>query len=205
MTIGSDIAEVFTEVGNPCQIIKSDGSIIDAYFDVDSHSVSSTTFIRQNCLDAVFAYDLDVEQGDVVLYDDNIYALVMNLKPELFQGDIVVQSAYLVQCNTSTGVIYRKGTTRVNYKTVNTWGDPLFSNVAALQYAGDEDAPKELIKDAASIEEEKHALYVSAFVDIHIGDRWMLTPGTKPYQVYAITDRKFEGLHKCLLFEDERE
>lgn len=204
MTIGDDIAEVFAEVGNPCQIVKPDNTVYNSYFDVEAHPNHSTTFIRQMCLNAVFPYDLNVEQGDVVIHN-GIYALVMNLKPELFQGGTVVKNGYLIQCNTSTGVIYRKQTTRTDYKAVNDWGFALFEDLRALHYAGSEDSSKELVEDAMTIEKEVHSLYLSAHIDVRVGDRWMRTPSTKPYQIYTITDRKYEGLHKCTIFEDDRE
>lgn len=204
MAIGDDISEVFVEVGNPCQVIKSDSSVIDSFFDVEAHPQHSTTFIRQNCMNAVFPYDLNVEQGDAVLYND-ISSLVMNLKPEFFQGGVVVKNGYLIQCNTSTGVIYRKQITRTDYKASNDWGFALFEDLRALHYAGSEDSSKELIEDVMTIEKEVHSLYLSAHIDVRVGDRWMRTPTSKPYQIYSITDRKYEGLHKCVIFEDDRE
>lgn len=204
MSIGEDIAEVFAEVGTPCEIIKANGSIIPAYFDVETNPFHSTTFIRQNCINSIFPYDTDIEHGDVVKFTGR-YALVMNAPPELFQGAMVVKNCYLVNCNTSTGMIYRKQIDRTDYRASADWGFALFEDVCALHYAGTIDAPIELVEDVARIEKEKHTLFLPAHLDIRVGDRWLLTPSSKPYQISAFTDRRYEGLHLCTIIKDEGE
>ena len=203
MAIGDDIAEVFAEVGNPCEVTKKDGTVFNSYFDIEAHPFHSTTFVRQNCYNAVFPYDDDIEGGDAVLYN-GINTLVMNLKPEFFQGDVVVKNAYLIHCSTSSGVIYRPQTNRTDYRASSDWGFAAIENIAALHFASAMDTSDEMVEDVFSLEKEVHKLFMSAHHDIRVGDRWMQTPSSKPFQILTITDRKYEGLHVCKIIEDER-
>lgn len=203
MAIGDDIKEVFEEVGCACQLVKSDGTEVPSFFDVEANPFHSTIFIRQNCYEAVFAYDLNIENGDIVRFD-GLSTLVMTLKPEYFEGGHVVKNAYLILCNATTGVLSRRHSERVEYRASNTW-PVVYEDVTGLQYASTADTSKELIDDYFHIEKENHHLYVPAHLDVKVGDRWQRFPNGTPFEIKTITDRKYEGLHFCSLNIDERE
>lgn len=204
MSIGDDIKEVFAEVGCVCILVKPDGTEVSSFFDIEANPFHSTVFIRQNCYEAIFAYDLNVESGDIVRFD-NGSTLVMNMKPEYFENGHVVKNAYLIHCNTTTGVLSRKNTARVEYRAKNDWGTPIHENVTGLQFASTTDTSKELVDDYFHVEKENHHLYIPAHLDVKVGDRWQRSPDGNPLEIQTITDRKYEGIHFCRLMLDERE
>lgn len=203
MSLGDDLSQVFEEVGTSCTVIKSDLSENEEHFDYEAFPDHSTVFIRQNCYAATFAHDSVVQDGDVIKFSD-ITSLVMNKKAELFENSAVVQNAYLIHCNTVTGVLSRKTSERVNYQQVNTW-TPYMSLVHALHYASNMDKAMSLIEDAMSLEKEVYTLYLSHSVDVIKGDRWQFTPGAEAYKITTITDFRYTGLHVCEIEKDLRE
>lgn len=203
MTIGDDLVKVFEEIGTACVITKSDLTEFSEYFDYEAFPDHSTVFIRQNCFVGTFGYSTEVEEGDTVVFNEQI-TLVMNKKQETFENASVVQNAYLIKCNTATGVLSRKATNRVSYKNVITWPTHT-TGIAALHYAASADTEAVLLKDVAVLEKEMHTLYLASHIDVQKGDRWQHIPDAQAYEIVAITNFRYSGLSVCQITKDYRE
>ncbi len=206
MPIGGDIQEVLAEVGTPCHITLADGSVSNEWFDYEPYPDHSTTFVRQYCYAATFSFESLAVAGAIIGFD-GYDTLVMNIKNERFEGDIVTKNAYLILCSTSTGKLFRKNRTRdpANYKITTAWSEVAQDPIRALHYASTSDREQTIKTDSGYIEIEHHTLYISAFVDIEKGDRWVPRLDGNFYEVTAITEDRYKGLYLVTIVTDNRE
>lgn len=122
--LGIDLKEVLEDIGTSFVIRKHVGNDVSGeYLDYDLNSQVTKPFIREFFLEAVFAYDTEVEAGDLVELSDGRTFLVMNHSPELFEDEISEYSSVLYKTNTTIRVERASGEARDShsYESTTVW------------------------------------------------------------------------------------
>jgi hypothetical protein len=205
--IGSDLVEVYAEVGASIKIYKPDGTtILGEYLDFDINRQVTKPFIREFFLEASFIYATKAEGGVVVEFVvDGRKFLVMNLTGELFENEIIGYNAVLYKCNEVVTIKrLTKGGWDGDYKKTITWPNvavdvPILLTErffgTGLGAIGPQDFMEYDIFD--------NQMYISAYYGVKPLDRVWLSD-TEFFQVDFVEKRKFEGVHSCVLSEDTR-
>ena len=205
MSIGPDIKEVYEEVGITFTLIRESGDVSGEYLHFHLNRQVTKPFIREFFLESFFAYDTDVQAGEVVKFDTTEDAyLVMNKTPQLFENEIIQYHGVLYKCNVSGELQRPSGEDEwdSNYRKQTTF-EVIKSNCYALQtealYGHDIDTDEEL----GMIGVENHELYLPASVGVQQLDRYVPVSG-EDYRVDTIKKRRYNAIDVVELSKETR-
>jgi len=204
MGIGEDIKSVLQELATPITIYKPNGTVITGEFiDYDMYYEHSTEFIRQNAYSGDFQFDTQATFGDVIEMN-GIFCLLLNRKDTLFEQEVVIANAFLVQTN-CLGKFSRKSEVRVNMEKTGIWV-AIHDNVRGLQLDSAR-RPDLEVNNKLYVENPEPYLYTSQYADVRVGDRWYpdRTDPTECFRIVNINKRSFEKCLRLALTIDNRE
>lgn len=208
MGLGTDIKEVFSEVGIAYNILRSE-TISGEYLDWEPNSQVTKPFIREFFLECTFANDTKAVDGDVIQFmpSGEIYGgdkyLIMNKTPDIFENEILAFAGVLYKCNVSGELLRPSGEVwDRNYRKA-----PAFHIVSGEVHAlfteplfgGELETEEEL----SLLGIEKQDLYVPTSYGVQPLDRFIPASG-EVYLVESIKKRRFKGVDVAVLSEDTR-
>jgi hypothetical protein len=206
--IGTDIKEVFSELGASFSIITRDPVVTGEKVTYELNAQATKPFIREHHLDAAFAYDTAIEVTDVIhISETDKYYMVMNKTPELFEGEVVEWSSVLYLCNLpSTVRIVRPIEIRNSstYKMVQGWTDVVDPPIYGLltdRIFGSEIEQEEPL--AGQIQVWRIDLYVPKSYGVKPLDR-LIVSDTEYYKIESVESYYYPGVNVALLVEDTR-
>lgn len=120
MSIGTDIKDVWAEVGISYTILRDGGNITGEYGDIDTNAQITKPFIREFFMEISLSFDTAIVAGDVLLMSDGRKFLVMNKTPEVFEDSVYMVNAVLYKVNCA-GNIFRLSSSRTDYQMVPVW------------------------------------------------------------------------------------
>jgi len=207
--IGEDIKfDVLKSLGSPVTITKSDGSVITGEFvETETYPTHSTFFVRQYCLGGTFAYDSQIESGDLAVFTEYT-TLVMNLKPEFFENAIITKEAYLIICN-KLGAICKKESVRNSDQTVvQTWV-AVKTDIHGLQHELQVSSGTQEFEDIISVDKGTDVLFIQNSPLIKRGMRWYPDASNLDvdtcFIIESVSELRLKGLLQCVLSIDRRE
>jgi hypothetical protein len=212
MGIGRDIKETIMELGTSFTIIREGNVLSGEKLDYEPNSQVTKPFIREHFLEATLAYDTQVVPGEVIQFvTDRRFFLTMNVTPQLFENDIIENSAVLYKCN-SFGSLFRPSgeLDPSTYQQRNVWNcvEPklyglLTDKLYGTGVAEDEEVP------IGNVEVRALVLYLPSSIDIRPGDRYTLVSGEgftgEFYKVSFIERNWFPAVNLIYLDEDTRQ
>ena len=204
--IGADIKEVLEELGEPIIVYKLDGSIIYGEFcDPEAYYEHSTEFIRQNCYAGTFAYDTTVTYGDIVSFND-LFFLMLNVKPTTFEREKVDNLAFFVQCNVSGRFArFVSGVRNSKQEKTGAWVTIGPDEVKGLQVESG-GGVENTAQESTILNNDSEDLYCQAHSLIKVGYRWYpdSEDDSEFYEVAHIQKRRYQNCYRIRLKEDKR-
>ncbi len=205
--IGEDIKDVLAELGTPFIIYKSNGTMISGeYLDYEHYYEQSTEFIRQFCYSGDFSYDSKVENGDLLFFDDK-YFLVLNVKKTLFESEAVDFSNFFIVCNCTNGIFKKEINTRDagTKKATTSWVNvPITGNIKGLQVEGAIANQTEIPR--MEMPRTVHTLFCQNIGDIRPGYRWYPNKddSTEYFKVTGINKYRYTNCFVIHIEQEER-
>lgn len=203
MSIGLDIKQVLIEIGTSFTIKRTTGDVAGGYLDYEMNRQVTKPFIREFFLEATLSYDTAVIPGDIIELSDGRRYLVMNLSPENFENESIVNESVLYMANVSGELLRASGETfDVNYRRGTTWESVSTDCYALLTnrlFGTDLQQDEEL----GQIGIESQILYIPSSVGVQSLDRYSPRSG-EYYKVEQVVERYFPAVDVCYLAEDTR-
>jgi hypothetical protein len=205
MGLGEDVKEVLRDVGLGFTIHKFDGTSISGEFlDYTVNRQVTKPFIREFFLEIMLPYDTQAVAGDLISFDgDGRRFLIMNLTPEIFEGDITEFNAVLYKVNASGEVFRASGEMNSDYHTTETWQRVAGCEVLITERLFGTELDQFSI--IGQVEVEANDLYISGNAGIRPMDRFQVNPPSgEVYKVEVVKRHQFDNVHVCTIVEDTR-
>ena len=209
MTLGSDIKEVYTDVGAAYSAIRPgpgvSGELETGYLDFELNRQVTKPFIREYFIEASLPHDTIAGVGDVIEFTtDGRKFLLMNLTPDLFENAVFEYQGVLYKCNVLAGKLERSSGEDwdSNYKKGLNWveiDDAIPALVTESLFGHSLETDVEL----GMLGLERHELYISASYGIKTLDRFTTVSG-EFYMVTTIKSRRYDGIDVAELETDTR-
>ncbi len=171
MSIGTDIKDVWAEVGISFTILRDSGNVSGEYGDAEVNAQITKPFVREFFLEMSLAYDTDVMVGDVLEFSDGRKYLAMTKTGDVFEDETYLYSVVLYKSN-AQGNIFRLSSSRdAGYQSVSVWTaikrdcDVLLTE----SFFGNE---LELDEPIGNLARESHDLYISHNRGLRENDRF---------------------------------
>ncbi len=207
MSIGFDIADVFTEIGTQFNIKQASGEtdVAGGYLDFEMNRQVTKPFIREVFLECFFAYDTLVNAGDVIEFQDGTDRrfMVMNKTQENFENESILYEGVLYKCNVSGELLRASGEVfDSNYVQTTNW-DPIRTEAYACLSDRLFGTSLEQDEDIGQFNIESQLLYLPHSYGIQPLDRYSPRSG-EYYKIETIATRRFDNVDVCYLVEDTR-
>ena len=212
MSLGSDIKEVYTEIGTAFLIVTESGESAGGYLDFELKAQDTKPFIRSSFLKAFFAYDTTVTPGTIIKFTqtDEPY-LVVNIDPVIFENDVYEYEGVLYKCNVSGEIYYPSG--EAGWSTSTYQKEEQFalrkSTVYGLIAENLIDSRLEQDESIGQVSTTDQVLYLPSSSNVQVMDRYVLYSGESDaeyYKIEVIEKRRFghDKVYTCRLAEDTR-
>ena len=204
MSIGSDIEKAFRDVGSTYLIKRKNTNLISGEYCVYEISTAlRVPFDREFVYQASLAYNTQVVEVDILLFDNGDQFLVANKDPESFANSPVEFETKLLKVNVISGEILRPAGnfTDDQYHTAPIW-ETIERQVGALLIHTEDSRLRS--EDFGDISVDRLSLYLSDTLDIQVNDRFQPEEG-EYYKVDVIKKRIFPGIYMVELSQDTRE
>jgi len=207
MSIGFDIADVFTEIGTQfnIKVASVEADVTGGYLDFEMNRQVTKPFIREVFLECFFAYDTLVEAGDVIEFQDGTGRrfMVMNKTQENFENEAILYEGVLYKCNVSGELSRPSGEVfDSNYRQTTAWES---IRTEAFALLSDRLFGTDLEQDepVGQFNIESQLLYLPHSYGVQQLDRYSPRSG-EYYKVETIATRRFDQVDVCYLAEDTR-
>lgn len=206
-SIGTDIKEVYQELGANFTIINRTPVVTGEKILYDMNTQATKPFIREHFIDCTFPYDTSVEVGDIIVMPSTQrYYMVMNKTPELFEDAMVEWAGILYLCNLpTTARIVRPLEIRdsQSYDMVSSWvsvvDSPIYGILSDRVFGSS--------VDPGIIEGQSLIWRIDCFLpkwyNVQPLDRIIISP-TEYYKIETIQSYYYPGSNINLLCEDTR-
>ena len=204
MSLGSDIAELLSEVASSFVILRDSGDISGEYCDISINFQATKPFIISYFRNAVFQYNSNVISGDVIIFDNTEDSyLITTLNPEEFENSIVTKQGVLYLCNVSGELLRPSGEVWNTdyYHKEQSW-ETIKSDCRAL-LVNPELRNKLTDEEAVMVSIEDNELYLPASVGVAVNDRYVPVSG-EYYKIDVVNSYRYFGISVCKLVEDTR-
>ena len=194
MSVGSDIKEVYRDVGSKIQIIRDTRKITE-YIKYVLNAQVTKPFIREFFLDGEASYDTAIEAGDIIkMVTSGIYYMIMNKTPYILENEIIKNSIVIYKTNVQLNIdrpseikdehTYLRRTTwnRVKSGAYALLTSPLFG------------ISLETEEEIGLLDIKKGELYVPSSYGIKVLDRIFILGTDEYYRVTAIKPRRYENI-----------
>jgi len=207
MSIGFDIADVFTEIGTRFNIKQDSGEVdvVGGYLDFEMNRQVTKPFVREFFLECFFAYDTTVNAGDVIEFQDETSRrfMVMNKTQENFENESILHEGVLYLCNVSGELLRPSGEVfDTNYVQTTTW-NPIRTEAYAFLSDRLFGTSLEQDEEVGQFKIESQLLYLPHSYGTQPLDRYSPSSG-EYYKIETIATRRFDNVDVCYLAEDTR-
>ena len=209
MALGSDIKEVYTDVGAAYSTSRVgpgfSGELETGYLDFELNRQVTKPFIREYFIEASLPHDTIAGVGDVIEFTtDGRKFLLMNLTPDLFENKVFEYQGVLYKCNILAGKLERFSGEEwdSNYKKDFVW-DLIDDTIPALVTESLFGHSLETDVELGMLGLERHELYISSSYGIKTLDRFTPVSG-EFYMVTTIKSRRYDGIDVAELETDTR-
>lgn len=206
MSIGPDISEALTEVGNSYTIKRESGDVAGGYLDITPNTQVTKPFIREFFLEVTMDYETSIQPGEVLELDTSgDKFLLMNFTPSFFENEVAYYDGVIYKCNVSGELFRPSGEEDWNdstYRREETF-EPVESDCHALlvppEFGGEIDTEEEI----GILEMDRQALYIPSSAGIQVLDRYEASSG-EYYRVEAVKRRRYPAVDLVIVGEDTR-
>jgi len=206
--LGTDVAEVYEELGAVCSIINRSPVITGERVLYEINAQATKPFIREHQLDATLPYNTLITTSDVIqMITTGRNYMVMNKTPELFENEIVEWNVVLYYCNLpDTAHIVRPLEIRdmQSYNMISGWyvtaEAPLYG-LLTDRVTGSEIEQQNV--GAGQFNIWAISLLIPKYYDIKPLDRLIISE-TEYYKVETIESYYYPGVYQIKLVEDTR-
>jgi len=207
--LGSDIAEVYTELGADASIVNRVPVVTGQRVLYDINAQATKPFIREHQLDASLPYDTLITTNDVIMMTaTDRYYMVMNKTPELFENEVVEWSSVLYLCNIPlTAHIVRPVEVRnaATYNMISGWhvvvDAPIYGLLSERVFGSE---VKQKSKEGGQFPVWAIDFITPKYYEIKSLDRLIMSE-TEYYKIDVIESFNYPGMNMILLTEDTRE
>lgn len=208
MGLGSDIKEVYSELGTAVSIISRSPVIRGERIIYELNSQATKPFIREHHLDSTAPYDTLITTDDIIRFDEtgDCY-LVMNKTPDMFEDSIVEYSMVLYKCNLpASAFIVRPVESRDpdTYEITSGWkvvvSPPVYGLISDRVFGSEIDQE---VTGAGQFPVWRIDLFLPKRYDVKPLDRIVLSE-TEYYKIETIEKYNYPGVSVMLLTEDTR-
>lgn len=203
MSVGADIASVYTELGVTATILRTPTNLTEKIqYEVNEQATNS--FVREHHLNASFAYNTVIVNGDVLQFNSLSY-LTTNITADDFQGSVVEYAAVLLKCNlpSTAKIIYWNQTQNATTFEITAGWTVRKSLAYGLIFHGVRNVLSN--KDSFTGKDPVYELIcmVPASYSVEKLDR-VIVSSTEYYMVQDVEKYEFPGLQVLTLVEDTR-
>jgi len=208
MRLGSDIKEVYSELGTAVSIISRSPVIRGERIIYKLNSQATKPFIREHHLDSTAPFDTLITTDDIIRFDEtgDCY-LVMNKTPDMFEDSVVEYSMVLYKCNLPLSahilrpIEYRDP---VSYEMISGWevvvDSPLYGLISDRVFGSMIDQEE---TGAGQFPIWRIDLFLPKRYDVKPLDRIVLS-ATEYYKIETMEKYNYPGVSVMLLTEDTR-
>lgn len=205
-SIGDDLAEVLNELTTPCTVHTVSGITAEEHAELEHYAEHSSEFIRQYCFGGMHPNTSIVDYGTVIEVD-GVSHLVVNIKKERFEGELVTKNTFIVQCNT-LGMMKRYTETRDdNYVLTKGWATITgYASCAGLM--NDRQRLDEgFSANSQMVSDITYDLYIPKYAKVREGDRWYpdKDDDERYFTVRRVMQQRYKNCHTIVLGTDTRE
>ena len=204
MTIGSDIAEALSDIGIGFTILRDSGNISGEYLEYRIIQTQATEPFISDPLEATTAHNTETKPGDVLVFENDVVAIVMDQVAEVFENETISNASILWHANVS-GELKRFSGEAWDY-SYSYEHESSFYSVKSDCYGLLTEKRTELLQDesAGQIEVTSQMLYLPSSYGAQELDRYEPVSG-EYYKIESIEKRQFANIDVCRISEDTRQ
>jgi hypothetical protein len=201
MSLGSDLKEIFTEMGRAYTVYHEGAEGSTEYGEIIPNSQATKPFIVLNFLKMNVAHDTSLVGGDHVVFADSSDYMVTAKNGDYVENAVIKYECVLYKTN-DTVLVERFSEEEVNYVDEITSAE-IDSDVPVLLTEALREQELD-VDDIGTFERHGMELYVSSYVGIQVGDIITDSGGTK-YKATVVIEKRFNNVHIVKLDIDNRD
>jgi hypothetical protein len=201
MSIKLDLKRMYTDYGSEITILRTSAT---EYIDIKLNAQATKPFIREHFRECQFPYDSAARPADIVNVEGpDEKLMIMNVTPDIFQGEVVKNSCVAYKCNVSGEITRQSGERNANsYHWEESWVS-VKTTAYGLLTQGLYGTDLEQNLDIGQIEVQDMALYIPESYGARQLDRYSPTSG-EYYKIESIEKTRFPNIIVCQISEDTR-